>query len=269
MKLLALPALADNYIWILHNGQQALVIDPGAHEPVTEFLQQNKLALAAIAITHHHVDHAGGANALYRNCHNSATQVYLPATDGLPDSLFADIAPAAIRRCSQGNAMHVLGLNMQVIDTPGHTAGHIAYFFNAQPQLHAPVLFCGDTLFSAGCGRLFEGTAAQMLQSLAKLAALPANTRVCCAHEYTLANLQFAAAVEPHNTALRDYTAHCQQLRQQHLPTLPSTLAQELAINPFLRLNQPAVQAAAQQHAPSANTPEQLLAALRDWKNTF
>ena len=269
MKLLALPALADNYIWILHNGQRALVIDPGAAEPVAEFLQQNRLTLAAIAITHHHADHAGGADALYRNCHDSATQVYLPAADGLPASRFPGIAPAAIVRCRQGDTMQVLGLAMQILDTPGHTAGHIAYFLNTQPKLVAPVLFCGDTLFSAGCGRLFEGTAAQMQQSLSKLAALPAHTQVCCAHEYTLANLRFAQTIEPHNVTIRDYTVHCQQLRNQQQPTLPSTMAQELAINPFLRLNQPAVQAAAQQYAHRANTPDELLAALRDWKNNF
>ena len=269
MKLLALPALTDNYIWILHNGQQALVVDPGVAEPVAAFLRQNKLALAAIAITHHHADHTAGADALYRNCHNSATQVYLPAADGLPDSHFPSIAAAAIRRCREGGSMQALGLTMQIIDTPGHTTGHIAYFLDTQPGLAAPVLFCGDTLFSAGCGRIFEGTAAQMLQSLSKLADLPTNTQVCCAHEYTLANLRFASAVEPHNTEIRDYTISCQQLHDQHQPTLPSTMAQELKINPFLRLSQPTVQAAAQQYTPDAYHPEEILAALRNWKSNF
>ena len=255
MLIQPLPAFNDNYLWLAHDGKNAVVVDPGDAQPVLAALQAQQLTLQAIVLTHHHGDHTGGVAAL-----RQATQcrVLGPAQEKLPEP---------VERVHAGQRIALLGTDWLVLAVPGHTAGHIAWY--APDLVAGGALFCGDTLFSAGCGRLFEGTAAQMLQSLAKLAALPANTRVCCAHEYTLANLQFAAAVEPHNTALRDYTAHCQQLRQQHLPTLPSTLAQELAINPFLRLNQPAVQAAAQQHAPSANTPEQLLAALRDWKNTF
>jgi hydroxyacylglutathione hydrolase len=162
-----------------------------------------------------------------------------------------------------------LGLGFDVIDVPGHTAGHIAYF---SPQMDgAPLLFCGDTLFSGGCGRLFEGSPAQMLASLDALAALPGETRVCCAHEYTLSNLKFARAVEPGNADLLHYSSRCEALRAQGLPTLPSRIATERAINPFLRTRTPAVAAAAAGFDPT--TPSQdavaVLAALRAWKNEF
>jgi len=154
-----------------------------------------------------------------------------------------------------------------VIDVPGHTAGHIAFYC---PDVDgAPALFCGDTLFSGGCGRLFEGTPAQMLASLDRLAALPGHTRVCCAHEYTLSNLRFALAVEPDNPALRAYSGHCETLRTRGLPTLPSSVAQERAINPFLRWREPAVRAAAIRRDPSAAGDVAVFAAIRQWKNEF
>jgi hydroxyacylglutathione hydrolase len=154
-----------------------------------------------------------------------------------------------------------------VIDVPGHTAGHIAYAQHGAPS-HA-LLFCGDTLFSAGCGRLFEGTPAQMHASLSALAALPADTRVCCTHEYTQSNLRFAAAVEPDNLAVRLHQAYCTVLREQDKPTLPSSLALELQINPFLRCREPAVVAAARAQGAASTEPVDVLAALREWKNNF
>ena len=163
----------------------------------------------------------------------------------------------------------LLGLRFQVIDVPGHTAGHIAYYLPATAAGDAPVLFCGDTVFSGGCGRLFEGTPAQMHQSLGRLAALPGHTRVCCAHEYTESNLKFANAVEPANAALARYTLACRALRADGLPTLPSTIAQERAINPFMRCDAPDVISAAQaQGAADAGGPA-VLGALREWKNRF
>ena len=159
-------------------------------------------------------------------------------------------------------------LHWQVLDVPGHTAGHVAYW--AQPVGQTPILFCGDTLFSGGCGRLFEGTAAQMLQSLDRLSRLPSDTRVCCAHEYTLSNLRFAQAVEPHNAHLNAYVQACQALRAQNRPTLPALLGQELEINPFLRSRVDAVRAAAAQHAgTAASSDAEALAQLREWKNQF
>lgn len=170
---------------------------------------------------------------------------------------------------SQGDKLHLLGLEFSVLDVPGHTAGHIAFYADIPGA--EPVLFCGDTLFSGGCGRLFEGTPAQMLISLDALAALPGTTRVCCAHEYTLSNLQFARAVEPGNAQLIHYISECEALRAQALPTLPANLANELHINPFLRVRQPAVAMAAQGFDASIQQHDAIavLAALRQWKNEF
>ena len=167
----------------------------------------------------------------------------------------------------QGDRVQALGLQWEVIDVPGHTAGHIAFY--CADVDGAPVLFCGDTLFSGGCGRLFEGTPAQMLDSLSKLAALPGNTLVCCTHEYTLSNLRFARAVEPANLALQNYQAHCEVVRAQGEPTLPSTMAMEWAINPFLRSTEPEIVASARAHDADMAAREGVFATLRAWKNTF
>jgi hydroxyacylglutathione hydrolase len=160
-----------------------------------------------------------------------------------------------------------MGLTFRVIDVPGHTAGHIAYY--CEDWNGAPLLFCGDTLFSVGCGRLFEGTPAQMLASLDSLAALPDTTRVCCTHEYTLSNLKFALAVEPGNADLQQYNAHCQDLRKRNTPTLPSTIAMERRINPFLRSRVPAVMAAARTHDAVMTEQAGAFATLRQWKNEY
>ena len=255
MDLIALPAFDDNYFWLLHNGQQALVVDPGDAAPVRAALDQLGLQLASILVTHHHGDHTGGVAELRAA---TGAQVFGPARERIPEP-FTPLA--------DGDAVQALGIRFRVIDVPGHTAGHIAYF--AEAVEGAPLLFCGDTLFSGGCGRIFEGTPAQMLASLDVLAALPADTRVCCAHEYTLSNLRFACAVEPGNRVLADYLRHCQQLREAGQPTLPSSIGTERAINPFLRSREPAVTQAVRTHAPSANDEVAVFAALREWKNTF
>jgi hydroxyacylglutathione hydrolase len=177
--------------------------------------------------------------------------------------------PEPVIRVQAGARIEVLGVHWEVLDVPGHTAGHIAWW---SPELEdGPLLFCGDTLFSGGCGRLFEGTAEQMHASLQQFAGLPAHTRVACAHEYTLSNLKFAFAVEPSNAALLQYRARCEALRAQQLPTLPSTIAQELEINPFLRCHVKEVMRSAQSFAPHLNSqnPAHVLAALREWKNVF
>jgi hydroxyacylglutathione hydrolase len=256
MKLVALPAFSDNYIWLLHDAQRALVVDPGQAQPVLDALQRLSLSLEAILVTHHHADHVGGVAAL-RDATGAA--VYGPAREAMPQPLTS---------LHGGERVAALGLSFDVIIVPGHTAGHIAYLC-ANAGAGAPLLFCGDTLFSGGCGRLFEGTPGQMLGSLQTLAALPGNTRVCCAHEYTLSNLRFALAVEPANAELLAYFARCESLRAAHLPTLPSTLALERQINPFLRSSEPEVMAAARRFDPEAQGPVACFAALRQWKNQF
>ena len=255
LKIVAIPAFEDNYLWLLHDGQRALVVDPGDAVPVLDMLAKLNLALVAILVTHHHLDHTGGVAEL-RN--KTGASVYGPATENIPEPCAA---------LAEGDAVEALGLSFQVFDVPGHTAGHIAYY---APSVNGkPLLFCGDTLFSGGCGRLFEGTPAQMLVSLGKLAALPPETVVCCTHEYTLSNLRFAVAVEPANTELLDYQARCKALREQNKPTLPTSIAQELLINPFLRTRQPALVAAAHRFDAAAHDDITVFAAIRQWKNQF
>jgi hydroxyacylglutathione hydrolase len=256
MTLHPLPAFDDNYIWLLHEGARALVVDPGEPEVVLNWLVQHNVALDTILITHHHADHTGGVAALREA---TGARVIGPAFESMPEPL---------DRVGRGESVTALGLRFEVIDVPGHTAGHIAFFAPDAPG--GPLLFCGDTLFSAGCGRLFEGTAAQMHESLTRLAALPGDTRVCCAHEYTLSNIKFAQAVEPDNAALADYAARCMALRAGNLPTLPSSIALERQINPFLRTDEASVaQAARKQNPALADDPVAVLATLREWKNGF
>ncbi len=256
MNLIPLPAFQDNYLWLLHDGQRALVVDPGDADPVRKFLAANGLQLDAILVTHHHPDHIGGVDALRDE---TGARVFGPARERIPEPL---------QRLAEGDTIEVLGLRFEILEVPGHTAGHIAYYCPAFEG--APLLFCGDTLFSGGCGRLFEGTPAQMHASLQKLAALPGATRVCCTHEYTLSNLKFATAVEPGNTQLNHYRQQCEQRRSRGEPTLPSTIALERTVNPFLRTGQPAVAQAAHAHdgADEAD-PVAVFATLRQWKNEF
>ena len=253
MNLTALPAFSDNYIWMFDDGQRAVVVDPGEAAPVLQALQARRLVLAAILVTHHHADHVGGVDALRPHLQGP---VFGPKRERIPEP-FTPL--------EGGDRIEVLGRDFEVIDVPGHTAGHIAYF-GAGPD---PWLFCGDTLFSGGCGRLFEGTPAQMSTSLDRLAALPGEARVCCAHEYTLSNLRFAEAVEPANAALAEYTDWCRRQRADGLPTLPSSIARERAVNPFLRCGVPDVVASARRHGAAGNDPVTVLATLREWKNDF
>ena len=255
MTLLPLPAFTDNYIWMLHNGYDALVVDPGDAQPVLDALQRNSLTLRCILVTHHHADHTGGVNVLREA---TGARVYGPAREKMPEP---------IERLSDGDQVSTLGMNFTVMDVPGHTSGHIAFF--ASPSGEPPLLFCGDTLFSAGCGRLFEGMPAQMLESLSRLADLPPETRVCCTHEYTLSNLRFARVVEPDNEAIAEYQTHCQQLRNAGQPTLPSTIARDRLINPFLRTHLDSVMHEVIRHDAQGVSAEGVFATLRQWKNNF
>jgi hydroxyacylglutathione hydrolase len=252
-----IAALSDNYIWLLHDRQRAWVVDPGDAAPVQQSLQAKSLRLEGILITHHHPDHIGGVAALH-----SATgcQIVAPAREPMPFP--------STRTVDDGDVLRLFERSVQVMAVPGHTLGHVAYFFDASDG-EAPWLFCGDTLFSAGCGRLFEGTPAQMLASLDRLAALPDATRICCAHEYTLANLRFARAVEPDNPALQAHEQHCTALRARGLPTLPSTLALERRINPFLRSREPQARARLLAQEPGASNDADFFGALRRWKDHF
>jgi len=255
MKLIPLPAFTDNYFWLLVKDGRALVVDPGQAEPVLEALELFKLKLEAILITHHHSDHIGGLESLQKK---TQAVVYAPNHPSIS-------TPHEIQY--DGNYFECLGMNAQVIGVPGHTLTHLAYYFSLTDL--GPVLFCGDTLFSGGCGRMFEGTPEVFLNSLNKLASLPEETLVCSAHEYTISNLKFAKAVEPSNQNLDEYIDKCTKLRANNTPTLPSSIRQELLINPFLRVNKPQVIESANNFDPVAKTEQQIFAALRQWKTVF
>jgi hydroxyacylglutathione hydrolase len=251
--IVPIRAFRDNYIWCLRRGSSAVVVDPGDAGPVLQYLAKEGLRLDAILTTHHHADHVGG-NAELLSKYN--VPVFGPAREKIP---------GITRTLREGDVIEVpgIGLHFRVLDVPGHTAGHIAYCGEG-------VLFCGDTLFSCGCGRLFEGTAAQMYASLAKFAALPGDTLVYCAHEYTLSNLRFARAADPGNAAVAEREASAKAAIAAGNPSVPSTIQSELSANPFLRSDNPAVAASASHHAGGAlKTSLEVFAALRKWKDSF
>jgi hydroxyacylglutathione hydrolase len=254
MQLSALPAFSDNYIWLLHDGSDAVVVDPGDAGPVLTALDAQQLRLKGILVTHHHADHTGGVAAL------------MPRLQGPVWGPAAEEMPVQVIPMREGDEAQVLGRRFRVLEVPGHTAGHIAYVEQGSDE---PLLFCGDTLFSAGCGRLFEGTPQQMHASLARLASLPDETRVCCAHEYTLSNLRFAHAVEPANDDVVRHRQWCEGERATGRPTLPSRISRERRINPFLRCDVPGVIAAARAHGARDDSGPAVFAALRRWKDQF
>jgi len=256
LSIIPIPAFRDNYIWLIRQGADAAVVDAGDAAPVIAYLERERLRLCAIICTHHHNDHVGGNAALLERW---AVPVFGPAHETIPGRTHA---------LGEGDRIDVPGIDatFDVLDIPGHTAGHIAFV----GSIDGPAAFCGDTLFAVGCGRLFEGTPAQMWSSLSKLAALAPDTRVFCGHEYTLANIRFALAVEPDNDALVARQTREAQRRARAEPTLPSTIRDEIATNPFLRAARANVQAAAEKHAghPLVD-PLATFAELRAWKNAF
>ena len=254
-KILAIPALNDNYIWtIVHlKKQSAIIIDPGAANPILDMLAQQDLTLTAILITHHHWDHTQGILGILEKY---LVPVYGPAEDMIP---FCD------HPINGGDHLILssLGLTFNILAIPGHTLGHIAYYGHQW-------VFTGDTLFSGGCGRIFEGSPDQLYRSLLKLTALPSNTQIYCGHEYTEKNLEFAQMVNPNNHKLKKRIAEIQQQINQNLPTLPSTLQLELDTNPFLRCHEKDIQQSLEEHYgyPFANTIA-VFKALRQWKDEF
>ncbi|UCE31770.1 MAG: hydroxyacylglutathione hydrolase [Burkholderiales bacterium] len=257
-----IPAFQDNYFWLVRApaGPACAVVDPGDAEPVQRALAEHGLRLEAILLTHHHPDHVGGVEALV---HAHQPVVYGPAAEGTEH---------VQHRLGGGDTLELaaIGLRARVLDVPGHTRGHIAYVAEPLGDDPRPLLFCGDTLFAAGCGRLFEGTPAQMLDSLERLAALPDETLVFCAHEYTLSNLRFARAVTPDDAAVAAREAVAKRMRQSGLPTVPSTIVIERDTNPFMRARDASVHAAVAEHTGQAGLdPVATFAALREWKNRF
>jgi hydroxyacylglutathione hydrolase len=263
LEYVPVPAFEDNYIWLVSDSRDAVVVDPGDAAPVEAYLAERGWRLTAILLTHHHNDHVGGVKALLDSrTAEGGIPVYGPAGERIEH---------LTQRLSGGDSVHIEhpALDFTVIDVPGHTAGHIAYFQKRDPR-GTPHLFCGDTLFASGCGRLFEGTAKQMLASLDSLAALPDNTQVHCAHEYTLSNIRFARACEPSNDALARWSDDAQALRAAGKPTLPTTIAHEKAVNPFLRADEPAIHATlAAQFGQSVNDRLDAFTMLRGWKDKF
>ncbi|MFB9133432.1 hydroxyacylglutathione hydrolase [Vibrio olivae] len=251
LDIKSIPAFNDNYIWLIENNQQSCaVVDPGDAKPVLDYLEDNDLALDAILITHHHNDHTGGVAELVR--HFPKAQVVGPKNDPV-SSLNLSV--------SGGDQIELFGEVFFVLDLAGHTLGHIGYVGDGK-------LFCGDVLFSAGCGRVFEGSMAQMHDSLSKLEKLPEETLVYCAHEYTASNVAFALAVEPDNQLLHKYRDEVNRLRAQNHPTLPTTIRQEKWINPFLRVDQPSVMKSVSNRTLKTD-PLSIFTALREWKNEF
>lgn len=250
-----IKALQDNYIWSIENNatRTAIIIDPGEAAPVLTYLQQHKLQLVAILITHHHWDHTNGISEIIEMMN---VPVYGPAIEAI-STLTHSVKQDSIISFAE------LPTPIKVLHIPGHTLGHLAYYVDGK-------LFCGDTLFSAGCGRVFEGTFTQMYQSLMKLRALPDATLVYCAHEYTLANLRFAKTVEPHNSAIQERIEIITRLIDQGQPSLPSTISAEKKVNPFLRCDVSEVMQSASAHAQrELSNPIEVFTVLREWKNNF
>lgn len=262
MKIHPIPAFNDNYIWALYAEQgDVLIVDPGDATPVIDFINTNGLTLRGILITHHHMDHIGGLGQLISTYGN--VPVYAPEVNNVPH---CTIPLSGGETFAEGP----LGLHMRVLAVPGHTLGHLAYIIEDDTFDLPPLLFCGDTLFSCGCGRLFEGTPEMMWASLQQFMKLPENTFVCAAHEYTLSNVEFCLAVKPGDEALEDYHRDVVDFRQRGIATLPTTIAHEMGANLFLRVAEPEVQQAiASFTRRPIHTAVDAFAALREAKDNF
>ena len=258
LTIVPIPAFTDNYLWVIHDDANAIAIDPGDALPVIDYLAAHDLALSAILITHHHYDHVGGIGALKQWCGENIP-VYAPETSNIKGRTHTADPTKMV-------SIAALGLDFKVLSLPGHTLDHIA-FYSATHGL----CFCGDVLFAGGCGRLREGTSSQAQHSLAQLRALPIETQIFCAHEYTLANLRFALIVEPNNAALKARIAVETQKRAENKPTLPTTIGLEIATNPFLRWDASEVKLAAERASSGTidrnASPDEIFGAIRAWKD--
>ena len=256
MNIQSIKAYSDNYIWLITTNEGNLVIDPGEAAPVIKYMQQNSLKLTDILITHHHYDHVGGVIELKKDISGKVIGPQNDQIEGLDQHV---VHNDEIESC---------GLKFEVIEIPGHTLDHIAYFLADNDQ---PRLFCGDTLFSGGCGRVFEGTNFQMYQSLERLQTLPSNTLVYCGHEYTISNLKFAKEVEASNVNILEYIEACQLKLAQGLPTLPSTLETEQRINPFMRCAVSDLRQSISHKMLNSNSASdsEIFSYLREWKDSF
>ena len=254
IKIEPIKAFSDNYIWLVTTNEGLLVVDPGDASPVEAYLDDNNKNLSNILITHHHFDHTGGVEKLVNN---NPVNVFGPT-----DSIFDGVN----KELKDGDEINVIGINFSIIEVPGHTLDHIAFFAENDGD---PFLFCGDTLFAGGCGRIFEGTFEQMFESLSKLSQLPLNTKIYCGHEYTLSNLAFALEVDKSNqTLIKRYEA-CTKARSNNIPTVPSTLELEFQTNPFLRSHQKDIQDCIMQKFDYIDNPNdmEIFKATREWKD--
>ena len=249
-----IKAFDDNYIWLMTTNEGSIVIDPGESKNLLKAIEKKNIKLDAILITHHHYDHTGGIEELLMKYPN--LKVYGPNNN-------IDLIKSRLR---DGELLNIIGIDFEVIEIPGHTLDHIAYYANIN---NSPILFCGDTLFAGGCGRVFEGTFDQMYESLMKLKKLPKNTRIYCGHEYTINNLKFAKAVEPNNIDLIKRYDEALDLRKNNIPTLPSTISIELKTNPFLRADENNVQKIISNKFKTGFSEKEIFSALRQWKDNF
>jgi hydroxyacylglutathione hydrolase len=260
-----IPAFTDNYLWVLVQNQQAWVVDPGDADPIIEFFEAQQIILKGILITHHHQDHIGGVLKLQDWAKGNGQKDFLTLGPLHPQISMVD------RVLQHDDEIDLYpDVRVRVMAVPGHTLSHIAYFLPVGPCNPIPRLYCGDTLFAAGCGRLFEGSAEQMYHSLAYFKELPDDTLVCCAHEYTMSNLKFACFLEPHNSDLLDWAQRAQKLRDQHQPTVPTSIGLEKKVNPFMRCDLLSLLKSAQQHSDKPIvTPIDVLATIRKMKDSF
>jgi hydroxyacylglutathione hydrolase len=254
IKIESIEAFTDNYIWLITTIEGSIVIDPGESSKIINFLKEKQLNLKAILVTHHHFDHTGGINEIL---FHFPVDVFGPFNNGIEN---------INKKLKDGDKVSIIGIEFEIIEIPGHTLDHIAFY---SENNGSPILFCGDTLFAGGCGRVFEGTSDQMYESLNKLKILPDNTSVYCGHEYTLSNLKFAKEAEPFNQNTLSRYNEVLELREKGFPSIPSSLSTELKTNPFLRSDVEEVQENISIKFKTTKEPKEIFKALRSWKDNF